>query len=85
LQRSNPHYIHPVHAVFRFAVLTHESVSMQRFLDLLDGLEVEDRYAIVNCVASLVGLKPTKLQYELDLQLKRCREFKEACLRSELE
>jgi hypothetical protein len=85
LECINIHYIHPVHAVFRFAELTHESVSMQRFLDLLDGLEIEDRYAIVNYVASLVGMKQTKEQHELDLQLKRCRQFKEACMLSELE
>ena len=58
---------------------------MQRFLDLLDGLEIEDRYASINYVAAIVGLKQTKEQHELDLQLKRCRQFKEACMRNELE
>lgn len=41
---------------------------MQRFLDLLDGLEIEDRYAIINYVAAIVGLKQTKEQHELDLK-----------------
>ena len=76
-------FIHPVHAVFRFANLEHDAVSIQRFVDLLDSLEIEHRYEIVNELASHVGLKPCKPQFELDLQLRRCRQFREASWRLE--
>jgi hypothetical protein len=54
-----------------------------RFLELLEALEVDDRYAIVECVTSLVGLKPIRQPKELDLRLRRFRKFKEACMRLE--
>ena len=80
MDRQNFTFIHPVHAVFPFADLSHESISMERFLELLEGLEMEDRYLMIDDVATLVGLKPCKRQVELDKQLKRFRRFKEACL-----
>jgi len=83
LERSIITYIHPVHAALQYVDLTHDSVSMQRFLELLEGIEVDDRYAIVDCIASLVGLKPIRQPDELDLQLRRCRKFKEACIQLE--
>ena len=58
---------------------------MDRFLELLDGLDMEYRYLMIDEVASLVGLKTHKRQHELDKQLKRFRQFKEACLKSDVD
>lgn len=74
-------YIHPVHAVLPLADLEHDSVTLLQFFELLDGVGIDDRYAFVNIIAPFVGLKRTKPQTELDLQLRRCRHFKEACMR----
>ena len=85
MTRQNFTFIHPVHAVFPFADLSHESISMERFLELLEGLKMEDRYLMIDDVATLVGLKPCKRLDELDKQLRRFRRFKEACLELEVD
>jgi len=85
LDRHNFTFIHPVHAVFPFADLSHESISMGRFLELLERLEMEDRYLMIDDVAMLVGLKQCKRLDELDKQLRRFRRFKEACLELEVD
>ncbi|MCY2984379.1 MAG: hypothetical protein NTY15_12195 [Planctomycetota bacterium] len=58
---------------------------MERFLELIEGLDMEDRYLMTDNVASLVGMKPRKRRHELDKQLKRFRQFKEACLKLEVD
>jgi hypothetical protein len=85
MDHQNCSYIHPVHAVFPYADLSHESVSMERFLELIEGLDMEDRYLMIDNVATLVGMKQHKRQHELDKQLKRFRQFKEACLKLEVD
>ena len=85
MDRQNFTFIHPVHAVFPFADLSHESISMERFLELLEGLAMEDRYLMIDDVATLVGLKQCKRLDELDKQLRRFRRFKEACLELEVD
>ncbi len=85
MDRQNVTFIHPVHAVFPFADLSHESVSLERFLDLLEGLNPEDRYLLIDDVAALIGLKPCKPLSDLDRQLRRCRLFKNACLQLEID
>jgi hypothetical protein len=58
---------------------------MERFLELIEGLDMEDRYLMIDNVATLVGMKQHKRQHELDKQLKRFRQFKEACLKLEVD
>ncbi len=53
------------------------------FLELVEGLGIDDRYAIVNMAANIVGMKEMKPQGELDQRLRRCRQFWNACMRLE--
>lgn len=85
MNRHNVKFMHPVHAVFPFAELSEESVSMERFLDLLDGLDPDDRYVLIDVVAVSVGLKQCKPPRELDRKLRRCRLFRKACLNLQID
>lgn len=85
LERPKFTFIHPVHAAFPFADLSHESISLERFFELFDGIDQEDRYLLIDDIAPLVRLKKGKRQHELEKQLKRFRQFKEACMKMDVD
>ena len=81
LNRQSVNFIHPVHAVFPYTDLSHDSISTVRFLELLEGLDPEIRYLMIDDIATSLKLKPCERQYELEKQLKRFRRFKKALLK----
>ncbi|MEM1068272.1 MAG: hypothetical protein AAGI63_05215 [Planctomycetota bacterium] len=74
-------FIHPVHAAFPFADLSLGTDLMGCLLDYLEGLDVDDRYQLIDEVAPLVGLVQARPLRHEDQRIRRWRMFQEACCR----
>lgn len=73
-------YIHPVHMVFPFADLTSEEITVERFLELLEGIELTDRVSLIGLTAYALGVESGPTDDEESRNSTLYEGFKRACL-----